>query len=354
MALTQSQRAIIEKARSLGGGKQGVALDGAACAFLVATIAHDLGLLDQFPEWPRGLPPLFAPGPVDQLRLPGQDFLDMFERLVALAPDADTYFACLAALHKSRLKYERILQGQPVPTIDQVGPRGLLQYGTVSARALAGFLFWRKWMYDIDNRAAQETGYLFEPIIAHAVGGASASAKRSPIRRQADPRSGRQVDCIRGERAYEIKLRITIAASGQGRWQEELSFPLDCRASGYTPVLLVLDPTPSPKLEELARAFVASGGEVHVGEAAWSHLEEMAGKTMGRFLRKYVREPIRLLLEGAPDGEELPELVLSITRTEFVATLYGEKLTVRRHPQRGKAGEIESLPEDADEQIPGP
>ena len=34
---------------------------------------------------------------------------------------------------------------------------------------------------------------------------------------------------------------MTIAASGQGRWKEELDFPADCKASGYVPVLVVLD-----------------------------------------------------------------------------------------------------------------
>jgi hypothetical protein len=28
-----------------------------------------------------------------------------------------------------------------------------------------------EWLYDIDNRSAQETGYLFEPILAAAIGG---------------------------------------------------------------------------------------------------------------------------------------------------------------------------------------
>ena len=109
------------------------------------------------------------------------------ERLVALIPDADMFFACLANLHKRRLKYERILQTQPIPTIEQVGPRGLLQFGAVCTNALTSLLLWRKWFFDINNRAGQETGYLFEPIIAHAIGGMPFSAKASPIRRQRIP-----------------------------------------------------------------------------------------------------------------------------------------------------------------------
>ena len=36
------------------------------------------------------------------------------------------------------------------------------------------------------------------------------------------------MDCLCNDRAYEIKIRMTIAASGQGRWGEELEFPEDC------------------------------------------------------------------------------------------------------------------------------
>ena len=173
----------------------------------------------------KGLPRFFGSQPLESLRLSNQDFLALFERLVTLEPNADTYFSCLSTLHKSRLKYERILRTQPIPTIiDQVGPRGLLQYGSLGPKALTALLFWRKWMFDIDNSAAQETGYLFEPIIAAAIGGAPASARRSPVLRQGTGR-GQQVDCLKGDKAFEIKLRVTIAASGQGRWQEELDWP---------------------------------------------------------------------------------------------------------------------------------
>jgi hypothetical protein len=126
MGLTQGQWTTVTKARMLGGGKQGIALSDEACAFLVGVIARDLGLLRRFREVPKDLPQFFSSGPLDALVLPGVDFLPLFERLVKIDENADTYFSCLASLHKARLKYERILQTQPVPTIDQVGPRGLL------------------------------------------------------------------------------------------------------------------------------------------------------------------------------------------------------------------------------------
>ncbi len=53
MALSQTQRSIVEKARSLGGGQQGVALTERDCEYLVAVIAKDLDLLQHFPELPN-------------------------------------------------------------------------------------------------------------------------------------------------------------------------------------------------------------------------------------------------------------------------------------------------------------
>jgi len=351
VGLTQAQRAIVENARALGGGQQGVALDDGICTYLVAVIAGDLGLSNRFPELPAAFPAFFANEPLERLRLPDGRFLRLFERLVRLDPNADMYFSCLARLHKHRLKYQRILQTQPIPTIDQVGPRGLLQYGSLSPRALTALLFWRKWIYDIDNRAAQESGYLFEPIIAHAMGGAPASAAKSPVRRRDDPAKGRQVDCVRGRRAYEIKLRVTIAASGQGRWREELDFPADCRASRYTPVLVVFDPTPNPKLRELEAAFRRARGEVYIGPDAWRHLEAAARKTMATFLRRYVHEPIRALLAEAPG--ELPELSLRVERGRIFISIADETLTL----ERGGTPLDDTLPEvppaDANDEIPG-
>src|SRR5207245_2002841 len=57
------------------------------------------------------------------------------------------------------------------------------------------------------------------------------SAKKSPIKRTDNPKFGRQVDCLDGKHAYEFKMRVTIAASGQGRFKEELDFARDCNQS---------------------------------------------------------------------------------------------------------------------------
>ncbi len=188
------------------------------------------------------------------------------------------------------MKYARILSSQPFPTLEQVGPRALLQYGNLSPKALTAFMFWRKWFMDVDNRAGQETGYLFEPVIAAAVGGIPYSAKNSVIKSRRN-KKGRQVDCLIDDGnvkdAYEFKVRVTIAASGQGRWAEELDYPADCRQSGYRPILVCLDGTTNPKLRQLVAAFKREGGKSFVGEAAWKHLDDLAGATMAKFLNQY-------------------------------------------------------------------
>jgi hypothetical protein len=224
-----------------------------------------------------------------------QDFIGAYLDCAANIGDFDTYFDCLCEIHKRRKKYERILSAQPLPTMLQVSPRALLEFGIIATPALASWLMWRKWFYDIDNRVAQETGYLFEPILASALGGQPYAPRNSPIKRVSEPTKGRQVDCIVDRRAYEFKLRVTIAASGQGRFAEELDFARDCQASKFEPVLLVLDPTPSARLTGLSAEYRRVGGAVYVGAEAWQHIEEEAGPIMAIFIEKYVRRPIAAL-----------------------------------------------------------
>jgi hypothetical protein len=320
---------LIERARAEGGGELGIGLTNEACAFIAATVVRDLQLLPKFPE----ISNLTFPGFFDEpdprkLEIPSVNFYKLVERLFDIIDDADTYFYLLALLQKSRLKFARILEYQPIPTMDQVGPRALLQFGQMSPRALACFLLWRKWLFDIDNRSGQETGYLFEPIIANAMGGASFSAKSSPIKRHTDKSRGRQVDCIRQKSAYEIKIRVTIAASGQGRWQEELDFPVDCKESGFKPVLIVLDSTPNPKLSELVSAFENAGGETYVGEVAWHHLEGAAGPVMSVFIDKYVKAPMQRVLDSTPD--HLPDITLKMSEAAFSLLVDDEVIAFKR------------------------
>jgi len=356
MALSKTQEAFLTKVRAVGNSELGVALDDAIRCYLVGIIASDLGVNEKFPELEGELPDFFGKRQLSELQVKKVDFLPLFERLTTLEADADAYFYCLATLHKARLKYERILRAQPVPTVEQVGPRGLLQFGSLSATALTALLLWRKWIYDIDNRAAQETGYVFEPVIAHAIGGVSVGAKNSPGKRQGTG-TGRQVDCVResDKRAYEFKLRVTIAASGQGRWGEELNFPEDARKSGYTPVLVVLDSTPNPKLKDLCDAFTKQGGESYVGEQAWKHLNDKAGNTMSRFLDKYVLAPLKELLDQAPEGPEyLPDLTLKMQKGRLLMVVGDETLEIGREPKEQLASAPDPLPSDVENHIPTP
>jgi len=341
VGLSQLERSAIERARNTGNSALAVPLTDEICKYLVAVIVRDRGHGDRFPGLPSDVPEFFSAAALLQSpEVPG-DFFSLLSELAEIERDTVTYFSCLAALHKGRLKYHRILQCQPLPTVEQVGPRGLVQYGTLPTPALAALLFWRKWLYDLDNRAAQETGYLFEPLIAAAVGGEPFSAKKSPVKRAADRTKGRQVDCIKGRRAYEIKMRVTIAASGQGRWAEEMEFPDDARASGYTPVLLVFDGTPNEKLTSLRRAFEVNGGEAHIGTEAWEHLDAVAGPTMATFIERYVREPIQAILTEASDDGQLPEITLTLTKEALAVAVGGQTWEVRREVRAECSGEVE-------------
>jgi hypothetical protein len=341
------QRSAIERLRSVSGGDQGVGLSDSTCAYLVCLAASDLGLLDLLPDAPEIVDPLFSQAHPATLVVDGRDFMADLELLLKHRDDVDSYFLCLGKLQKARLKYQRVLETQPKPNMDQVAPRALLQYGHYSASGLAGLLYWRKWLFDIDNRSAQETGYLFEPIIALSIGGSPASASKSPVRRHKDSKKGRQVDCVIGSDAYEIKLRVTIAASGQGRWSEELEFPLDCKASGYRPVLVVLDATENPKLSALVKAFIAVGGKAYVGDEAWAHLEARAGDTMGRFLERYVRSSIEALIAVA--DQPLPELRVREEANAVYIAVGSEELAIAREPS--SEPDDPELPEDVDDEL---
>lgn len=235
--------------------------------------------------------------------------------------DFGLYFLNLCSLHKRRLKYHRILCTQPKPTMNQVGPRGLLEYGICDNSLLNSWLIWRKWIFDIDNRSGQETGYLFEPILASSLGGESVGSTNSPVKRldeNGQPKStGRQIDCYIGAEdvAYEFKLRVTVAASGQGRFGEELSFPRECMAAGIKPILVVLDPTPSNRLTELSKVFNDNEGTVYVGAEAWVHLEEKSGNIMSHFIDNYIKPPLSAINEF--DTTELNDITLKWTDDEI-------------------------------------
>ncbi len=199
--------------------------------------------------------------------------------------------------------------------------------GLKPSKTLASWLVWRKWLYDIDNRSAQETGYLFEPILSAAIGGIPFAAKKSPIKRTNEPTKGRQVDCLDNKLAYEFKMRVTIAASGQGRFKEELDFAQDCFNSGYTPILLVLDPTPSTRLDELKAEYEKYQGDAYIGNDAWKHIEDKAGEVMGKFVEKYVKTPLK---EVDETYHNLQPIHLTNADTAIMIWLGNEKFSISR------------------------
>lgn len=334
-------KSYFAKTRVLGQGGDRISLTESEIAWLLCLAADDLGLNLGNPvlkSTAKNLPLFYDAGIPPALPKPwaGLDtsaLLGELDHLIRQEADVRLYYNNLCEILKRRIKYQRILSAQPKPTMDQIGPRSLLEYGIVPANLLGTWLMWRKWVFDVDNRSGQETGYLFEPVLASCMGGTTVGSRNSPVKRLNEhgkkTADGRQIDCLDADAkiAYEFKLRVTIAASGQGRFAEELSFPVECRAAGLTPVLIVLDPTPSARLAELQEAFEKNGGEVHA-DRAWNFIEEKAGKCMSTFVEKYLRP---VLLQMAAFDDKLPDALLLTWGTEEITLKAGkDKFTIKR------------------------
>ena len=78
----------------------------------------------------------------------------------------------------------------------------------------------------------------------------------------------------------------------------------------YTPVLLILDSTPSEKQDLLVKSFREHGGEAYVGDYAWQHIREQAGATISTFLDKYVKTPLEEV-DNAYSASSLLPITLS-------------------------------------------
>lgn len=348
--LTNPQQLSFEKLREKGSSPQDLGLSEEHIKFVIARSALDLQISTV--RVPSTLPEVSSGEVRADYIFPEQfDSLAEYKKLLTAEPDAETYASCLGRILRARLKYQCVLETQSLPTMDQVGPRSLLQYGTVDDSSLASLLVWRKWVFDIDNRAAQDTGYLFEPILAGAIGGVPYGHRNSPIRRLSG-KGGRQVDAIKGKDAFEFKIRITIAASGQGRWKEELDFPEECENAGYRPVLIVLDPTPNAKLSEISDVYRQHGGVVHTGEKAWDYLRTKAGAVMGTFITKYVEAPIKAMVNQEQLGHELLPLTLSQKQGKIVFDIGDSVIRVNRKVDQEESP-YDELPDDAGRFLPG-
>lgn len=331
---SEIQRSL-QAARRLTSGLLFVEVSWAAIGGLALRVAQDRAYDFESKFRPLVVPDFFAvvdPTAWEQL---GVNPREAVTWLVEKDRQNAVYLELLVRLFARRLKYRRILNTQAFPTSDQVGPRMLLEHGLLDEGALSSLVVWRKWMMDVDNRAGQETGYLYDAIVARALGGTSYGARKSPIHRKpANPDSRspgrRQVDCVveDGEHyfAYEVKIRITDAASRQGRLKEELSFPADCVYSNHVPRLLVFDPTPCDTLQQVVTAFEEHGGEVFLGADAYDHIGATAGDAQSEFLRRYVVEPLENYEDTLPDfgaGRALADLRLSASPDTITLSLDG-------------------------------
>lgn len=313
----------LQKARRLTSGALHIDVSWEAIGGLALRVALDRGY-DVLAEFgPVTVPEFFAVVDQAEWEAIGVDPQRAVAWLEAQDRHNAVFLELLVRLFARRLKYRRILSTQAFATSDQVGPRTLLEQGLLDEGALSSLVVWRKWMMDIDNRSGQETGYLFDAIVARALGGTSYGSRKSPIERKpavdgAKSPGRRQVDCIvedgHGYYAYEVKIRITDAASRQGRLNEELVFPADCTYSGHVPRLLVFDPTSCATLDQVVAAFEAEGGEVYLGQDAYDHIGATAGPAQAEFLRRYVAEPLKRYEDTIPDfgaGRVLADLRLS-------------------------------------------
>jgi len=170
--------------------------------------------------------------------------------------------------------------------------------------------------------------------ITRCLGGEAVDAKSSPVKRigeNGEPKKeGRQIDCyVEDEKlAYEFKIRLTIAASGQGRWEEELSFPRACVAAGIKPVLIVLDPTTSNRFVQLSDLFMSLGGLVFVGEAAWRHIEERAGPTMASFVENYIKPALDAASEF--DTTQLDPITMTWSPSSVIIRIGDKEHKIKR------------------------
>lgn len=220
-------------------------------------------------------------------RVSPSDVLGVIQHLVENHRDGLLAYALLAEIYKRRLRFAHILSHTQIPSAVELGHRSLIEFGN-TPKEISDQLRLRKMLYDIDNRSAQESAFLYMKIMASVLGGEIVHARNSPILRDGSSHFRRSVDCIAGRRAYDFKARMTDAPSRRARFQDEMSFARDCFVSGYTPVLLVLNQLPGQRPVEMIEVFERYEGEVYIGDEAWDHVREVSGTILSKFLDRFV------------------------------------------------------------------
>src|SRR2546425_375876 len=152
---------LINRARTLGSNSLSIYLEDHELLRLCAVVAADLNKQDLISNISTdevlahgyyGIPLAWFSRPVPN----NLNFVDTFLLLRQSIEDFSTYFEKLCELHKRRLKFKLILEHQAFSQMEQIVPRSLLEFGLRPSETLASWLVWRKWLYDIDNRSAQE------------------------------------------------------------------------------------------------------------------------------------------------------------------------------------------------------
>jgi hypothetical protein len=305
--LTPDQHRALRRATTLGqtNNPDYVSLDRMTLAELIHVLAEDLDpLRDEkgeedlprtsayFEQRGAWLPSVRKLATLQETNERTASATAVFLAATAAIPDFMSALASLCEMHCRFVKFRLIMSRHPSIDCAEVAPRSLLEFGSMESARLASWLAWRKWIYDMDNRAGQETGYMLNGVIARALGGRQHSGRNSPIRRAAGFGGGRRVDCIRDRFAYDFKARLTQAASGRARLGDEIQFAHDCRVAGFTPILLALNTDRHEKTYEMVDAYRNFGGEAYVGDEAWDHIWQQATPTMRRFVDLYIKGPM--------------------------------------------------------------
>lgn len=229
-----------------------------------------------------------------------EDFVGLYLEAEEKIDDFLAAFDLVYEVVKRRLRFQWIEENQEMPEEGQLANRAVLENGFKDPKATIANILWRKFWGTIDNRSAAEAGYLTEKVITSCLCGESYSDKDSPITRFGEGKQGRQIDCIVEDLAYEVKTRVTGAASGRGRSRDELELPKDCRDSGYTPVLMVMDGTPCSALDQMVAAYEGAGGHTYVGLAAWEHLRQEASSNINKVVEDLILRPMAAFKHNVP------------------------------------------------------
>ena len=139
MPLSTAQSSTYQAILNPGSSSQAVRLSADHVRALIYIAARDTGV-DGLPDPTSTVPGLFDDDFDLTFSFPGPPPRQLFELALSLNAELETYVGCLATIHKFRLKYRQVLSTQSFATMDQVGPRALLQYKQLDNRSLAALL----------------------------------------------------------------------------------------------------------------------------------------------------------------------------------------------------------------------